>query len=110
MGQKDHRALHPGFSVEVLTDYQALSGRAAQRVIELLQAKPDLLLCAAGGETPAGMYRLLAEQFQQNAALFQSLRVLKVDEWGGLSMDDPGSCETQLRAQLLGPLAVSNDQ
>jgi galactosamine-6-phosphate isomerase len=31
---------------------------------------------------------------------------LKLDEWGGLPMDDPATCETQLRASLIEPLRL----
>ena len=34
------------------------------------------------------------------------MRLLKLDEWGGLAMDDPGSCEMQLRNQLIRPLGL----
>ena len=101
---------HPGFFVEVVADYDTLSSRAAQRLVQLLEAKPDLLLCASAGETPSGTYRLVAQHFKENSARFKSLRVLKVDEWSGLSMDDPGACETQLKTQLLKPLQVPEER
>src|SRR5262249_23534578 len=39
--------------------------------------------------------------------LFQSLRVVKLDEWGGLAMGEPGTCEQQLQAHLLRPLQIA---
>src|SRR5207244_10258717 len=55
-------------------------------------------------------YDLLAEQFRRSPSIFQNLRVLKLDEWGGLAIDDPGSSETYLRQHLLGPLSISPDR
>jgi len=88
--------------------YEAMSRQAAQRILSALAGKADLLLCAAGGSTPTRTYQLLAESLAQNPGAFHSLRVLKLDEWGGIEMDDPGSCETNLRTHLVGPLGVQD--
>lgn len=42
--------------------------------------------------------------------MFNRLRVVKLDEWGSLPMDDPSTCETYLRRHLTGPLGVSDDR
>src|SRR4029079_13542626 len=62
--------------------------------------------CAASGRTPTRTYELLARRRGDEPALFQRLRVIKLDEWEGLAMDDPGSCELHLRRHLLDPLEV----
>jgi galactosamine-6-phosphate isomerase len=90
--------------------YEAISRQAAERMVAALEEKPGLLLCAAGGSTPARAYELLVESNQRNPAAFASLRVVKLDEWGGIAMDDPGSCETQLQKQLINPLGVASDR
>src|SRR5438270_321961 len=46
--------------------------------------------------------RRLARGYQPG--LFRKLRLLKVDEWGGLSPNSPASCEGDLRLKLLKPL------
>ncbi len=38
--------------------------------------------------------------------LFESARIIKLDEWGGLAMDDPASCEQHLRQALIDPLGL----
>jgi galactosamine-6-phosphate isomerase len=75
-----------------------------------LLAKPDLLLCAASGNTPTRTYELLAEKYRAEPNNFRSLRVLKLDEWGGIEMDDPASCESYLQNDLVRPLGVSEDR
>ena len=35
-------------------------------------------------------------------------RWLKLDEWGGLAMDDPATCEHQLQSTLIAPLAATD--
>jgi len=80
------------------------------RIVSALADKPDLLLCAAGGSTPLRTYELLAEHCQRKPELFRSLRAVKLDEWGGIAMDDPGSCENQLQQYLVNPLGLSEDR
>src|SRR5262245_46554516 len=78
-------------------DLEAISRQAAHHIQAALTLKPALLLCAAGGITPLRTYELLAAHRTHKPEAFQSLRVVKLDEWGGLEMNDPGSCEGQLR-------------
>ena len=65
-------------------------------------------MCAAGGSTPLRTYQLLAEHHAQSPYALETVRLVKLDEWGGLAMDDPGSCENQLRTWLIGPLGMSD--
>jgi galactosamine-6-phosphate isomerase len=99
---------HP--RVEVFDDYEAMSRAAAAQIHEALRRKPDLLLCAATGASPTGTYERLADLRNAAPAEFESMRVIKLDEWGGLPMDDFGSCESYLRRHLLEPLGIGDDR
>ena len=96
-----------GLRIVVCDDHEALSLRAAETLAQAVRQQPDLLLCAASGRTPTRTYELLARRRGDEAEVFQQLRVIKLDEWEGLAMDDPGSCELQLRRLLLDPLEVA---
>jgi galactosamine-6-phosphate isomerase len=93
----------------VLADYEALSRRAADLMIECLRTTPNALLCLAAGATPTRTYALVAGHHQREPRLFEHLRLLKLDEWGGLAKDDPGSCERFLRQTIVEPL-LSQDR
>lgn len=93
---------------DVFSDYEVLSRRAADRLLEHLRAKPDSLICLAAGSTPTRTYELLAQHGGREPGLFAQSRWIKLDEWGGLSMDDPATCERQLRDLLVTPLSVSD--
>lgn len=99
-----------GFRLEVLGDHEAMSRRAAAELVAALRAKPDLLICVASGATPARAYDLFAEEGRKVPEAFRRLRVLRLDEWGGLAADDPGSSEAQIRRQLGEPLGVTADR
>lgn len=97
-------------SIRVCDYHESISRQAAERAADALAGKPDLLVCAAGGSTPLRTYQLLAEHCARKPDAFRSMRVVKLDEWGGIAMDDPGSCENQLRRYLLSPLGLSDDR
>jgi galactosamine-6-phosphate isomerase len=94
------------FSVNIQADHEEMSLRASRLVLSQLREKPDLLLCAATGSTPTRTYELVCDPRSHHHAPTGRLRVIKLDEWGGLPPDDPGACETYLRRHFLGPLAV----
>lgn len=93
---------------QVFADYQALSRQAADWLIGRLREQPEALFCLASGATPVETYSLLAAAGEREPALVERLRVIKLDEWGGLAMDDPASCEHQLRRALIEPLALGD--
>ena len=92
--------------VTVLPDREALDRAAAALIREAAQAKPDLLICLASGDTPTGTYALLADAPDRLA----SARFIQLDEWAGLGADDPASCAAYLERTVRGPLAVPADR
>jgi galactosamine-6-phosphate isomerase len=90
----------------VLPDYEALSKHAADLLVARLRERPSALVCLAAGSTPIRTYELLAERGVADPSVFKQCRLLKLDEWGGLPLDDPATCETQLRSTLVDPLAM----
>jgi galactosamine-6-phosphate isomerase len=99
-----------GFRVVVEDDHEAMSRRTAAELTRALGGRPDLLLCVASGATPARAYDLFAEEGRARPETVRRLRILRLDEWGGLAADDPGSSEAQIHRQLAAPLGVSADR
>ena len=91
-------------------NYQAMSRLAAELVREEVLKKPDLLLCAATGSSPAGLYKELGESVHLHPGLFDRMRVIKLDEWGGVPAFHPVTCEYFLRKRLLEPLSVPEER
>ena len=89
---------------EILSDHESLSRRAADWLVERIRQRPDALISLAAGSTPKRTYELLAERGVSEPATLASCRFIKLDEWGGLAMDDAATCEHQLQTLLIGPL------
>lgn len=82
---------------QVFADEESLSQHAAQHLVATIQQRPNALLCLATGATPLRTYALLRDQFRRIPELTQQLRILKLDEWGGLPRQDPATCEWHLQ-------------
>ena len=94
----------------VLDTYEDLSHRANEIFMQQLKVNRSLLLGASTGSTPGGLYARLAGSAREDPSLFGALRVIKLDEWHGMPMNDPGSCESYLRTWLLQPLNIGYDR
>lgn len=91
-------------------DNEAMSRRAVKIIVERLRENPALLICAASGATPTRTYQLLAKRCKASPDLFAKVRLIKLDEWHGLEMDDPASCEVYLQQHLVRPMGISPDR
>jgi len=96
--------------IEYLDNLELISKKAYEIIIEELQRKPGMLLCTASGTSPLITYKLLAGKYKENPEQFGKLRILKLDEWGGIRMDNPQSCEVYLQKNILQPLHISSDR
>jgi galactosamine-6-phosphate isomerase len=92
---------------QILPDHEAVSQRAADWLADRIREQPDALMCLATGATPMRSYELLAQRRQTEPQLFDRVRVLKLDEWGGLPLADPATCESHLRQALIEPLGLA---
>ena len=94
--------------ISFVKDTTTMAEMASTLIAEAIRQKPNLLLCAATGNSPTETYKLLVAQ----KANFDSsqLRVIKLDEWGGVAMDNPQTCEQYLQQHLIKPLQISRER
>lgn len=91
-------------------DYGQMSRSCAKSVIDALQRNPKQLVCTATGNSPIGVYQEWTKAFKKEPKLFEQLKIIKLDEWGGIAMDDPGSCETFIQDRILSNLNIGSDR
>jgi galactosamine-6-phosphate isomerase len=84
-----------------------LSNYASDLIISAIVANNNLLLCTATGNSTAETYRQLVDKKDGFPA--GDLRVIKLDEWGGVPADHPMTCESYLQQKLLLPLQIKPD-
>ncbi|MBI1840370.1 MAG: 6-phosphogluconolactonase [Verrucomicrobia bacterium] len=91
----------------VLATHETMSAAAARWLSDTLKGRPDSLFCLATGGTPLLAYEKFVAQARRAPGLCRRMRALKLDEWGGLDMDDPASCEFALQTSLVRPLKLN---
>ena len=89
--------------------YQVMSGQAASDIISLTQTIKNPVLCTASGDTPAGLYKELVNEINQQKIDVSGWYFVSLDEWVGLNGGDEGSCRFHLNNQLFNPLQVAKD-
>jgi galactosamine-6-phosphate isomerase len=92
--------------VKICGDHEAMSATAAGFIARGFGRNPQLLVCLATGATPVRTYELLGLRVHARPNHFANLRVLKLDEWEGLSMSDSGSSEDYLQRCVIRPWGV----
>jgi len=92
-------------NIQYFEDKEQLAVNAANIVVGEIRKKPNLLLCAATGNTPRTTYQNIVKLLKTEEA--SNLKVLKLDEWGGIPMSQEGTCEHYLQQHLVKPLHIS---
>lgn len=93
-------------NVKIFSDHEEMSQFAAERMRARILQRPGELACLATGATPMRTYERLADHYASRPDDLRHWRVIKLDEWGGLAMDDPATCEQHLQKTLIQPLGL----
>ncbi len=72
-------------------DYADMSRKAANIISAQVILKPDCVLGLATGSTPIGAYEQLIKWYEKGDVDFAQVRTYNLDEYRGLSHDDPQS-------------------
>lgn len=96
--------------IQYCAHYGEMSRLCGDAIVSGLRENPGQLMCTATGNSPAGVYQHLADAYLIGPQIFENLRILKLDEWGGISSADPNSCETFIQEKILRPLQISSDR
>lgn len=93
--------------VNLFDSMDELSEYASDAISSAINTQDNLLLCTATGNSTTETYRKLV----QKRGLFsvQHLRIIKLDEWGGVPDHHPMTCESYLQEKLIRPLQIKPD-
>jgi 6-phosphogluconolactonase/glucosamine-6-phosphate isomerase/deaminase len=78
----------------------------ATRLADLARASSTLRLCLATGSTPQPVYAELARVIHVGDLNAAHLELTLLDEFGGLSPDDPGRCAAMIQRDFLEPAGL----
>ncbi|WP_029450697.1 glucosamine-6-phosphate deaminase [Clostridium algidicarnis] len=96
--------------INVCENYELMSKDVAKYVVDVVNKKPESLLCLAGGDTPLKAYEYLVKAYNNNEVDFSKCKFVGLDEWVGLSKETKGSCVEVLNKHLYSKLNLTEDQ
>ena len=87
-----------------------MSIKAAEDVINLMQASHNKLLCIASGDTPSGMYKEIVAKVETEGLDIDDWNFVGLDEWAGMNGHDEGSCRYHVDQQFFHPLKINTEK
>ena len=94
----------------VLGDARAASKSAADVVTNTVLSKPEAAIAFPTGATPLGMFDVLAARAARGEADFSRATIFCLDEYIGVTIEDPNSLTRWLRKALLNRIGINPDQ
>ncbi|HEX6214605.1 MAG TPA: glucosamine-6-phosphate deaminase [Vicinamibacterales bacterium] len=91
-------------TIQRFDDEDALAAALATRVAEAIVANPELVLGLPTGRTPLAFYRELRER---SGLDWSKVRTFNLDEFVGVSGDDPGSYRAFMQAELFDHVSIN---
>ena len=94
----------------ISNNYEAISEKAYEDIVAIMQAASKPLICVASGDSPSGIYKNIVKGVGSKKINIDSWSFLGLDEWVGLNGDDEGSCRYHLNRELFNPLNIPNNR
>jgi galactosamine-6-phosphate isomerase len=92
------------------SDFESMSTAGFELIKKEVENKPDLLFCVASGGSPSGTYAQLAAHKKLHPEFGEQLRVIKLDEWGGLEPGSPFTSELDVQQKFVQPMGITADR
>ena len=92
------------------TDYNDMSRKAANIISAQIIMKPDCVLGLATGSSPVGTYKQLIEWYNKNNLDFSEVTSINLDEYKGLSPEDPQSYRYFMNTHLFDHVNIDKNR
>lgn len=92
------------------SDFESMSNMGFEWIKAAVDKKPNLLFCVASGGSPSGSYAKLAAYKSKHPDFGSALRVVKLDEWGGLEDDSLYTSELDVQRKFIQPMGISKER
>ncbi len=92
------------------SDFESMSAEGFELIKKEIEKKPNLLFCVASGGSPAGAYSKLAAYKEVYPEFGNQLRVIKLDEWGGLEAGSSFTSELDVQQKFVQPMGITADR
>ena len=97
-------------NIHYLPDFETMSRKGFELVKNEIDRKPNLLFCVASGGSPSGLYSKMVAYKKTNPSFCEKLRVIKLDEWGGLEPGSTFTSELDVQQKFIQPMEITEDR
>ena len=98
------------WNLAIFRDSPAASEAAAGVVSAVVRSKPDAVISFPTGSTPLGMFDVLAARAARGEIDVSGVTVFCLDEYVGVTVEDPNSLTRWLREGLLNRIGIEPEQ
>lgn len=95
--------------VIITENYEEMSKKAAEVVVELLKQKPQCVLGLATGSTPIGLYQNLIKAYKDGIVSFDGVTSANLDEYVGLYKEHVQSYAYFMRTNLFDHVDIKTE-
>ena len=92
--------------VIITENYDEMSKKAAEIMIELVKNNPNAVLGLATGSSPIGMYQYMAQDCKAGGASYKNVSTVNLDEYVGLTADHDQSYAYFMRTNLFDHIDI----
>ena len=92
--------------VIITENYDEMSKKAAEIMIELVKNTPNAILGLATGSSPIGMYQYMAKDCANGGASYKNVSTVNLDEYVGLTADHDQSYAYFMRTNLFDHIDI----
>ncbi len=96
--------------IDVLPTAEDVAQAAARLYAENIRTNPETGMLVATGHTPIRSYQVFAEEVAGRACDVSRMRAFQLDEYDGVTDEDPRSLFGWMRDAFIGPLGLRADQ
>lgn len=93
----------------ILKDYEEVSQKASEIVIEQIKKNPKSILGLATGSTPLGLYQNLVKAYQKHEISFKEIKTYNLDEYLGILRSHPQSYYTFMHENLFDHIDIKEE-
>src|SRR5687767_8996617 len=94
----------------ITANYEEMSIRATDDLLNLMKDAESKLVCPASGDTPSGLFRELVKRVKEKTVHISDWKFIGLDEWVGMNGETEGSCRNYLDRQLFHPLNIDEEK
>lgn len=92
--------------VIITENYEEMSKKAAEILIDVVKNNPNAILGLATGSSPIGTYENMAKDHRENGTSYKNVRTVNLDEYVGLTADHDQSYAYFMRTNLFDKIDV----